>query len=242
MLTLPSLSVGYTTSHRGMLAAAALDESCAVVVAHYQNDPTFDDDGNNRRSFLDDVQAAVPAACHVIVYDKSPTPCSFMPRAGIASCQALPNLGREQHTYVHYVRQNYADLPAWLVLVTSDLTRHGRAKHLVSMLDATVLDPALSRERRSAGEGFACSTRCGEQQPGRPCDNSLDHAIGCKMPFYENVATTPATPQGLGQWLSAHVRPHGPVTLPSRLCNLRTCHYGIAVSRLGLGLHPMKTH
>ena len=101
------------------------DGKCVVVVA--AEDQTASD--------LELVRFLFPAACEVAIIDKAATPCAFMPLQGITSCIGLPNVGREQHSYLHYIRSNYNALPEYIFFIPSVLTKHSRVRAVQTMLN-----------------------------------------------------------------------------------------------------------
>ena len=99
--------------------------ACAVVVAA----------ADSTASELELVRFLFPAECEIVVFDKSASPCTFMPLTGISSCLGLPNVGREQHSYLHYVRSNYDALPEYIFFVPSALSKHSRMRGVQTMLN-----------------------------------------------------------------------------------------------------------
>ena len=215
-----------------------LESACHAVVAHFSSDAT------QGRAFLDDVEDAVPLDCQIIVYDKSSSPCSFAHSERINDCRALDNVGREQHTYAYHLATHYDKLPATLILLTSDLTRHGRFGQMASLVDATM--------RR--GAGFACVDSQNRvstfRQTGLQRACSLDRYSRCTMECYANcgpypnrprVLPFPAQPRGLGAWFEATVANASAGARP--LYGYPACHFGIAsTTRDDLRAHPWRVY
>lgn len=216
-----------------------LESACHAVIAHYSSDVT------QGRAFLDGVEDAVPLDCQIIVYDKSSSPCSFARSERISDCRALDNVGREQHTFVHHVATHYDKLPATLILLTSDLTRHGRFGQVASLADATM--------RR--GAGFACvdgqnqMSTLGQTGLQRAC--SLDRYSRCTMECYTNChhqypnrprgLPFPAQPRGFAAWFEAKVA--NASTVARSVHGYPACHFGIAsTTRDDLRAHPWRVY
>ena len=231
MALLASLSVrGGTSTHTREPVVTNNTHGCVAVVAH------FTANADRASAMLDDVRSVVPHDCQVSVYDKGPAPCSFMPSDRIGVCEALPNVGREQHTFAHHIATHYDDLPASLILLPSDLTRHGRHALLEQMIG--------EQQRRPR---FTCVT--GDYRistaPKGDAACALDRYASCTMQCYSNchqpnashrLVPSPASPQGLAPWLAAHV-----ASIP--LCMLPACHFGIATAtRADLHTRPRSVY
>ena len=234
------------------LAPPQLGSTCHAVVAHYSSNAT------QGLAYLELVQRALPTECRIVVYDKSESPCTFMdathahPR--FAECHTLNNTGREGHTFAHHIARNYGALPAWLILLTSSLSRHSRSVRLQRMVDATIRSE--SPLRRDLGAGFVCYTRGMDVRADdrqRVCH--LDRFVNCRMPCYSpqgpggcydpsstNPAVRPAPASaGLGPWLREHV--DATSSLGERLCHMEVCQYGIAITtRENLLAHPRSVY
>ena len=153
----------------------------------------------------------------MIVYDKSVAPCLFMPFDGVDVCHGLTNTGREQHTYAHYVSNNFDLLPSWVVFTPSDVAKHGRQETLTRMFQSTV----LRTQGREPVRNFFCAefmqhkeTKAvaplvddGEPLPAgfEKVEHRLDQKANCTFPQYGDDVTLPATPSGFGTWMRYHV-------------------------------------
>lgn len=186
---------------------------CHAVISHFSDNST-----RFPFSFLDEIRTVVPPGCDIFVYDKSEQqPCAGTPAD--VPCEALVNVGREQHTYAHHIVRHYDALPSVLILTPSDVSRHNRRSTLRSMIAST----------RSSG-AFECHTH--------HC--ALDWFGSCDFPAYTSGPTVPASPSRLGPWLRATIDGAGS-TLPvaQLLCGLPACHWGIATTtRDQLRAHP----
>ena len=105
---------------------------CDAVVAHFSGDIAA---GN---TMLDEVLRSVPAHCRIIVYDKSRTPCAFMPAERISLCHPLINVGRDLHTYAFHVATHFDMLPDYVILTSSQLMRYHRGHLLRRMVNHTI--------------------------------------------------------------------------------------------------------
>lgn len=70
-----------------------------------------------------------------MVYDK----CSFCTYVdgddGHARCRPLPNVGRESHTFLHFIVRYYDNLPDEMVLSAGNMSKHNRLGRLRYMLE-----------------------------------------------------------------------------------------------------------
>lgn len=80
-------------------------ERPALIVARYREDVSW--------------LASVPAGYDVFVYAKDPA-------SSEGSYELLPNLGREAHTYLHFIITHYDSLPALSVFCQGDPFPHSR--------------------------------------------------------------------------------------------------------------------
>jgi len=240
MLALASIRVTATLAAKSTSSAAlsAADEhahahggSCDAVVAHFASNMT-----TSVAALTDVTRVLASTPCRILVYDKSEQDaCAFMGHVyGIASCEPLENRGREQATYAHHVARHYDSLPAWLILVPSDLKRWRRGEQLASLIDDTDLS-------RGGGASFRCM---------RNVTNTLNQDAGCEFYHYymqNNHGGYPerAEPKGgLWPWLDAHVARNSPqIRLAQRMCNLPVCDFGLAITeRRNLLAHPQRVY
>lgn len=79
-----------------------------LIVAHYQEDISW------TKKFWE--QGWV-----IKVYDKGPKQDLGL---GAYEYASLPNIGREPHTYIHYIIENYDNLPDWMLFSQGDPMFH----------------------------------------------------------------------------------------------------------------------
>jgi hypothetical protein len=208
----------------------ARTSACDAVVAHH--------DAVTPTTWLDNVRHVVPAHCRIIIYDKSPSPCSFMPSERINTCLPLPNVGHNVHTYAFYAATRYDRIPRSVILMPSQMGRYHRGQLLRRMINDTHARPR-----------FACVTDqlrpSTERSDGTAC--ALDRYASCRMRCYRNcsseprhqVLPTPSRPHGLAAWLEATVGSH---VLPL-LCHYPACHFAHATTtRADVHAHPRRVY
>lgn len=76
--------------------------------------------------------------CHsrdieLLVYDKCNF-CKHVPK--YMYCRPLKNVGREGHTFLHFVIQHYDNLPVDIIFIPSNLEKHDRLERFKALLDS----------------------------------------------------------------------------------------------------------
>jgi hypothetical protein len=67
----------------------------------------------------------------LLIYDKCGS-CENAPEC--ATCKVRENVGREQETFLHYVIDNYDDLPDKILFVALPLSKYERGKRIVDLI------------------------------------------------------------------------------------------------------------
>jgi hypothetical protein len=86
-----------------------------VVVAHYDEDLTW--------------LSALSKNLHIHVYTKGPHLKLHLPDGSETSVRQLPNVGRESHTYLSHIVQNYEHLAEWTVFTQAGEPSFGYKGH-----------------------------------------------------------------------------------------------------------------
>jgi len=94
----------------GLLWNCRAEKDVQVVVAHYAED----------LKWIKEASDAAPTASFV-VYTKGP-------KMDDATTEVLPNVGREAHTYLHHIVNNYDNLSPWTVFTQGAAPRWGYRK------------------------------------------------------------------------------------------------------------------
>merc|ERR1719440_887988 len=71
----------------------------------------------------------MPNDVHLRIYTKGPQVDLAMPAGLRVSLHKLPNLGRESHTYLHHIVENYDQLPEWTVFSQAGAPSFGYKGH-----------------------------------------------------------------------------------------------------------------
>ena len=106
----------YEKDRTWLIVPALIDETHEIVVARYKEDIRW--------------TRFMPAK--VIIYNKGGVPLNYNNRRGNISIIDLQNVGREGHTYLHYIRTRYETLPEMVSFVQGDPLPHG--DHILNML------------------------------------------------------------------------------------------------------------
>jgi hypothetical protein len=105
----------YEKDRTWLIIPALIDETHEVVVARYKEDVRW--------------TRFIPAK--VIIYNKG-LPLSIPNPRGNINIASLQNVGREGHTYLHYIRERYNTLPGTVSFIQGDPMPHG--DHIFNML------------------------------------------------------------------------------------------------------------
>mmetsp|Transcript_20879 Transcript_20879/g.36829 ORF Transcript_20879/g.36829 Transcript_20879/m.36829 type:complete len:339 (+) Transcript_20879:31-1047(+) len=219
--------------------------TCVAVVAAYAQ----------TKEELILLRLLIPPACSIVVYDKTDdAPCGFMPLAGVNHCISLPNVGREQHTFSHFVRTHYWTLPDVMFFTPADIAAHDRAHQIQLMLNSTVFNTTVPGGGiiGHRGGGFWCINA----SAGRACDGfayqpplPLSVCGNCSFTKYcrggsttECITPDPTAQPSLQTYFHANVGALSPSTM-EHLCQLPLCHYGVAATtRENLLVHPKEVY
>merc|ERR1719265_2325887 len=86
-----------------------------VVLAHHSEDLSW--------------LGKIPEDVHLHIYSKGPQVEITVPLAATTSLQYLPNVGRESHTYLSHIVQNYERLSNWTVFTQAGQPSFGYKGH-----------------------------------------------------------------------------------------------------------------
>jgi hypothetical protein len=88
--------------------------------------------------YNENIDWLLPKEKNIIVYNKGPIPNKNIYKMPYKHfLKSVPNLGRESHTYLHYVIENYYNLPDIVLFTQGDTSDH-KIKNDVNIIDTMI--------------------------------------------------------------------------------------------------------
>lgn len=169
--------------------------SYELVVARYQEDV----------SWLQEDQGAEMA--HSLLYNKGPP-------LGLSNEVSLVNVGRESHTYLHYLSTRYSSLPEVVVFTQGDASDHdhvsgGRShlEHLLAMRDHAAIF-GKSKPHVTHYNGSAVADSSSPVGSSRTL-NMFDSNFNLQPAFKMATSYRGGVPLSFGDWFMTHIAASG---------------------------------
>lgn len=172
-----------------------MDVDVDVVVAHYSEDASW-------LAFVDArLRAAVRGAVRIYVYTKGPPGACMGVPCACARVEALPNVGRESHTYLHHMAALHAEYaapaarPRYVVFAQGAIRDHAGGMHEEDFVHALLRDAAA----RGGASLATAQTHARYTAPEHAALPGFTIATHHGRPVAERAGCS------LGEWLAAHV-------------------------------------